>query len=171
MPVHADIKRHQGRIIELEYLGEGPTDLTLLIVGKVRLHTATLLSLLHVQAQSLLDTLSPICVKSQIKPGIFSHRPVVITGFYTRYACMQIGLYSTQQPFLKYQAHTVAVHYTHMIPIGFCHLFHTCKPLLLYWPGTQWNLVGYYGVHSFEHSPLLCVFSASTAWLLLGCHI
>eukprot|EP00117_Sycon_ciliatum_P050502 scpid56700/ scgid35639/ Putative aminopeptidase W07G4.4 len=28
------IKRHQGRIIELEYLGEGPTDLTLLLVGK-----------------------------------------------------------------------------------------------------------------------------------------
>ena len=69
VPVHADIKRHQGRIIELEYLGEGPTDLTLLIVGKVRLHTATLLSLLYVQAQSLLDALSPICRKVADKTG------------------------------------------------------------------------------------------------------
>ena len=37
--VISDIERHAGRVIELEYIGEGEIDQTLLLVGKVRIQT------------------------------------------------------------------------------------------------------------------------------------
>lgn len=33
--ITADVPRHQARVIELEYTGEGATEKTLLLVGKV----------------------------------------------------------------------------------------------------------------------------------------
>lgn len=47
--LYLDIKRHQGRLIQLEYVGEGKIDQTLLLVGKVRFQFFT-------------DASTPICL-------------------------------------------------------------------------------------------------------------
>lgn len=35
----AGVPRHQARVVKLQYCGEGPIEKTLMLVGKVRLHS------------------------------------------------------------------------------------------------------------------------------------